>query len=198
VISHGDNDHIGGAFALLKALQVDKVLTSVPEKFNFDRTLKCVAQDSWHWDGIDFTFLHPSEDQFHLGNDSSCVLRIDNGQQQILLTGDIEKHAEKILLERAINQLSATIIIAPHHGSKTSGLKDFVSAVNPKFVLYATGYRNRYHFPHMTVMNEYKKLNTVQLNTTEMGATQFKLEKNKFLLAPLCYRKLHKRYWMDD
>lgn len=198
VISHGDNDHIGGAQALLNSSKVKEIATSTPEKLPTPMTHYCLAGQSWRWDQVNFSFIYPATDDLELGNDSSCVLRIDNGEHSLLLTGDIEKHAEKILLEKALTQLSATILVAPHHGSKTSGLASFVNAVRPQFVLYATGYRNRYHFPHPSVVNTYQAVGALQLNTAETGTQFFKLEKGKMIGEAELYRSQHKRYWMDS
>lgn len=195
VISHGDNDHIGGAQAILKSLPVLEVLTSVPEKILSSAIRYCLAGYSWQWDDVHFAFVYPSQDNLNLGNDSSCVLSIDNGTHRILLTGDIEKYAENDLIKRSPEQLAATILVAPHHGSKTSGVKEFIAAVHPQFVLYATGYHNRYHFPHQTVVATYEEINAVQLNTVATGAIQFKLKKEKAISPPKLYRVINRRYW---
>lgn len=201
VISHGDNDHIGGVAALLNSLSIQSVKTSVPQKlllfnqrfhFNVDY---CLAGETWQWDQVTFSFLYPTSKMLSLGNNSSCILQISNGSQTILLTGDIEKLAEKKLLMTTI-PLSADILIAPHHGSRTSGLKEFITAVHPSFVLYAIGYRNRYHFPHQTIVKSYEELKSTQLDTVSAGAIQFKLERDKTISQPALYRLTHKKYWM--
>ncbi|TAK74500.1 MAG: DNA internalization-related competence protein ComEC/Rec2 [Gammaproteobacteria bacterium] len=194
VISHGDNDHSGGAKALLAALPVTSLKTSAPEKFPLSITSHCLAGQSWQWDHVNFTFLYPDTAHLDLDNDSSCVLRIDNGQQSVLLTGDIEKSAETILLDQASHQLAATLLVAPHHGSKTSGLPEFIAATHPQFVLYAIGYRNRYHFPNPAVIEAYQAIHAIQLNTVETGAIQFQITKNH-PLQPIPYRLLHPHYW---
>ncbi|WP_170131758.1 DNA internalization-related competence protein ComEC/Rec2 [Aquicella lusitana] len=195
VISHGDNDHIGGAGALVKALSVGMIKTSVPEKWLQPIARTCFAGDTWQWDKVLFTFIYPDKNQLSLGNDSSCVLRITAHGQSILLTGDIEKYAEENLLEQASHHLQSTILVAPHHGSKTSGLAKFIVAVRPQFVLYATGYRNRYHFPHPQIVSFYEAIQARQLNTAETGAIQFRLKEKNAVLSPEIYRKTHHHYW---
>lgn len=197
VVSHGDNDHIGGAFSLLKSLQVKVISTSVPEKIPTKLTEYCVAGQSWQWDNIHFSFLYPTLENMKLGNDSSCVLRIDNGVHRVLLTGDIEKFAEKFLVNNAAKELSADVLIAPHHGSKTSGVKEFVAAVHPDFVLYATGYRNRYHFPHQTIVETYTQMNSIQLNSVDAGAIIFHFTQSKNLFLPIQYRQAQHHYWFQ-
>jgi competence protein ComEC len=192
VISHGDNDHIGGAFALLKHFAINDIKTSVPDKIK--QADFCRAGETWNWDGVQFTFIYPDQNQLTLGNDSSCVLLIDNKVHRALLTGDIEKFAENQLIQKEIN-LSADILIAPHHGSKTSGMKKFIAAVHPQYVLYATGYRNRYHFPHPSVVHNYTEISAMQLNTAETGAMQFKISQKNELTTPELFRVKYKRYW---
>lgn len=207
VVSHGDNDHSGGANAILTAIPATIVKTSTPDKLKhllssipqpLNNISYCLAGQSWRWDGVNFTFLYPTENYLTLGNDSSCVLRIDNGFHSILLTGDIEKFAEKILLNHFSNRLYSTILLAPHHGSKTSAYLPFVQAVNPQFVIYATGYRNRYHFPHPSVVRVYDNLHTQQLNTAVSGAITFTITNESSLPAPELYRVSHQRYWQND
>lgn len=198
VISHGDNDHIGGASALLKNIPVTLIKTSTPEKLPSPVTQHCLAGTAWQWDGVNFSFIYPDLKQLNLGNDSSCVLRIDNGDHSILLTGDIEKAAEKDLLAQPLSLLPATILVAPHHGSKTSGLTKFIEAVRPRFVLYPVGYRNRYHFPHAGVVKSYQAIGAAQLNTSATGAMLFKLEKGKRVADAELHRIKNKRYWMDE
>lgn len=175
VISHGDNDHVGGAAAVLKQFPVNQVFTSAPNKIDANNIMNCTAGTRWNWDGVEFTFLYPFANAPALGNDSSCVLKVDNGKQSVLLTGDIEKFAENKLLTYAANGLSANILIAAHHGSKTSSQLAFIKAVHPQYVIYSTGYRNRYHFPHPTVVSRYAEENIFQLNTVNAGAIRFEL-----------------------
>ncbi len=197
VISHGDNDHIGGAFSVLRLLDVKSVQSSVPDKITSTDNHYCRSGISWSWDGVNFTFLNPSEKILRDRNNNSCVLMIDNGEKRVLLTGDIEKSAEIDLLARIPGNLPANIMIAPHHGSKTSGMPQFIQAVHPQIVVYATGYRNRYHFPHPGVAAAYAAIHAQQYNTVNSGTIQFKLEKGKSIARPDEYRVSHKKYWNE-
>lgn len=197
VISHGDNDHIGGARAMLAALQVNDLQTSVPTELAAYRARLCEAGQHWTWDGVDFRFLYPTSYDLQQGNNSSCVLRIENGDHAILLTGDIEQYAEWQLLARSRQQLSAAILVAPHHGSQTSIVPAFVAAVHPDVVLYAVGYRNRYHFPHRKVLDTYTQMHAQQFDTANSGAITFELLPGMPLQPPHLYRHDHLRYWFD-
>ena len=197
VISHGDNDHIGGANALLQAYEVKTIRTSVPEKLPVNIASDCLAGMSWKWDGVTFSFLHP--DRYHLndGNDSSCVLKIENAYYSVLLPGDIEKYAEQWLTQSQSKRLKSTVIVAPHHGSKTSDDRHFLELVQPEYVLYATGYRNRYHFPHQRVQHAYEQLGTIQFDTATLGAIECRFANDGKWIAPRLYRSINQRYWYN-
>jgi competence protein ComEC len=193
VISHGDNDHIGGSGAVLRNFPVMAIKTSVPELL--PKAEYCLQGMKWNWDDVDFEFLYPTPATLHLDNNSSCVLRITIGDRHILLTGDIEQLAEKSLLAGYKNALPATILIAPHHGSKTSANENFISSVNPQYVLFPIGYRNRYHFPNKTVVEKYEKHHVMMLDTASSGAIKFEVGGDKAMIQPSLYRVEHRHYW---
>ncbi|MBA3660507.1 MAG: DNA internalization-related competence protein ComEC/Rec2 [Gammaproteobacteria bacterium] len=197
VVSHGDNDHSGGIVSVLKHFNPTDLVTSVPAKLKPMPARLCLAGEKWTWDGVHFSFLYPTQDQLDLGNNSSCVLKIENEFCTSLLTGDIEKLAEQSLLKHQSGQLPAMQLVAPHHGSKTSGLHAFIETVHPKYVIYATGYRNQYHFPHPSVTAYYDKIGALQLNTANSGAITFRCDPTNRGLKPEQYRLLHHRYWHD-
>lgn len=169
IISHGDNDHIGGAYSVLKYEKVDSVLTSVPNRFKPGVASHCYAGEHWVWDGVLFKVLYPEKGMQYAGNDSSCVLLIVSNQHSALLTGDIEASAERWLLARHLVG-HVDLITAPHHGSKTSSTLAFVQAAHPKRVLYATGFYNRYHFPSPSVVARYKAVGAGSQDTAKKGA----------------------------
>lgn len=197
VISHGDNDHIGGAAAVLQRMPTLELKTSVPKKFKEGRASLCLRGDTWVWDNVQFEFIYPTMDQLGLGNDSSCVLRVKNGSQSLLLTGDIEKFSENFLVNQGRAYLISDFLIAPHHGSKTSAVPSFIDAVNPKIVLFPIGYRNRYHFPHPSVIAKYKERKIVWYDTVNAGAIQLHITNNAVTPSLSLYRERHHRYWND-
>lgn len=192
IISHADNDHSGGAQAVIHNFPVINIKTSSPALFS--HADYCLQHQSWKWDGIDFTFLYPTKDQLGLDNDSSCVLKISTPYHTILLPGDIEKLSEKYLVAQLKPELKVDILIAPHHGSKTSASKDFVKSVHPNIILFPVGYRNRYHFPNPKVINQYKEMGTEMYDSVNSGAILIKLTQDVHLV-PIVYRAGHSFYW---
>jgi competence protein ComEC len=195
VISHGDNDHSGGAEAVLRQLPVLLLKTSVPALFPSHPATYCLQGEKWEWDGIQFEFLYPTQKMLGLNNDSSCVLRITAHDKHVLLTGDIEKSAERELVKNMKTHLAADILVAPHHGSKTSAVNEFLAAVHPHYVLFPIGYRNRYHFPHISVVEKYRAMGVGQYDTATGGAIALMLSGDNQLSSPVLYRVLHHHYW---
>lgn len=177
VISHGDMDHRAGANELLKRLKIQKILTSAPQFFPTQITQNCRAGQSWSWDGVQFDILAPSAEQGPADNDASCVLRVSNEHTAVLLPGDIEAGQEQWLLQNARNQLSASLIVAPHHGSSSSSTWPFLLAIQPKVVIFSTGFYNRYHFPAIFVVKRYTDLGAIWYNTALNGAVSVQLDR---------------------
>lgn len=194
VISHGDNDHIGGLESVLARYPVSRIYTSVPEQVLAEQVVHCHAGQRWQWDGVRFEFLGPAGPASS-ENDGSCVLRIAAGGQVALLTADIEQAGEQMLLDQAADKLSAQLLVVPHHGSLTSSTPSFVDAVRPEYVLYPVGYRNRYRFPRPAVVRRYAGIGADQYLSHEQGAMRFVLGEEGGPLKQFSYRQAARRYW---
>lgn len=177
VISHGDNDHIGGLQSVLKAMPVVNIMTSVPRsKLNSSSTAvyqRCYQGQHWAWDGVDFDVLYPRKGQRYHRNNSSCVIRVTAGLHHLLLTGDIEKDAEKWLLKHERSRLRSDILQVPHHGSRTSSTLAWLTAVKPRYAINGSGFLNRYHFPQKIVLNRYHDRHIPFYDTAKLGAINF-------------------------
>lgn len=192
VVSHGDNDHIGGAESLLRGMTIARVLTSVPQQLGDYAPLPCKAGDSWVWDGVRFTLLAPQK-VFASDNDNSCVLKVANLHGAVLLTGDIQASAEAWLLQTYGQQLHADVLVAPHHGSKTSSTAPFLNAVKPTWVLIPAGYRNPFGHPHPEVVRRYEQLPAHWLNNADSGAITASMANGVWEVQSM--RDLSPRYW---
>lgn len=197
VVSHGDNDHSGGAAALDARLPVYRTLSSVPQQFTWRRANRCAAGQQWNWDGVVFRMLHPDAGAGSSENDASCVLQVHAiDGTGVLLPGDIEAAAERHLVARYGNGLRSEILVAPHHGSRTSSTPDFIAAVAPEHVLFPAGYRNRYGFPSARVLDRYRALGSETLVTAATGAIRFQLGAPQASSAPLLERDRVRHYWV--
>lgn len=192
VVSHGDNDHIGGAESLFRQFPIGQTYSSVPEMLPAP-VEPCQAGQRWEWDGVSFEMLSPFGS---LGNENnnSCVLRVSSPSGSILLTGDIEQGAERLMVAHYGERLKTDLLIAPHHGSKTSSSQDFIAAVKPAYVFFPIGYLNRYNFPHPDVLKRYQANNAQVLDSAHSGAIT--VEPGAF--SPESYRQTHGKYWNTD
>lgn len=194
VVSHGDNDHIGGSESLLDEFKIDKVLTGVPDKFNNRRVERCRHGQQWNWDGVRFEILHPMTDNSaHRGNNGSCVLRISGQYGAVLLTGDIEQQAEWSLLRTSPDKLAATVLVVPHHGSRTSSTREFIGKVNPEYAFFPVGYRNRFGFPKQDIIDRYRDLGIKTRLTWLAGAISVKFGPNGVDIDE--FRTRNRRLW---
>ncbi len=190
VISHGDNDHSGGAESILKQLTVNQVLTSVPERFQKNNSLLCQAGQYWRWDKVDFEILHPSNrSKFLKKNNRSCVLKITTQGGSILLPGDIEKNVEYQLISKYPQALKSAILIVPHHGSGTSSTEAFIDTVQPKIALFSTGYKHRFGHPKKYIVERYRRRKIKLWNTATDGAISFRLSPKTGISEPSLARE---------
>jgi competence protein ComEC len=170
VISHGDNDHAGGAGYVLANFIVERIDTSALKAFAQFNPHPC--QGAWQWDQVSFRYLTVPVAKG--SNNRSCILMVSTITASLLLPGDIQRPVEQALVKQKEN-LKANILVAPHHGSKTSSSQAFIDAVAPNYVVFATGLNNRFHFPHRVVVERYKAKGAQLLDTAEVGAVRFTL-----------------------
>ena len=193
IISHGDNDHIGGAADVLAAYPDTMVLSSVPSAFSPYRWRACRAGQQWQWDGIKFQMLNPEGAASGSENNQSCVLRISNGRYSVLLPGDIEKESEYRLVTRYRDEMAADVLVAPHHGSKTSSTATFINTVQPRLVLFPVGYRNRFRFPNQDIMKRYEMRGVRSYDTARDGAILLRIDQTA--ITATTWRKEARRFW---
>lgn len=175
VVSHSDLDHSGGASSLLKLMPVGDFMSSLPDDHALVRQAggqhACVQGDAWEWDGVHFEVLHPdAASQAVKTNDHSCVIRVSDARWSLLLTGDIEARSENEILARDATRLHSSVLVAPHHGSKTSSQVAFIDAVGAGTVIFTSGYRNRFHHPAPEVVARYATTSAQLLRSDQQGA----------------------------
>ncbi|MCA9911255.1 MAG: MBL fold metallo-hydrolase, partial [Anaerolineae bacterium] len=193
VISHADNDHAGGALSVLEAFAPTQLFGGAGVQMPAIRF--CHSGIHWQWDNVDFMFLHPATLTEPLADDnnSSCVLRIEAAGHVALLPGDIEAASESHLAANMAGALAAQFLVAPHHGSETSSTPGWVSVVNPRFVVYAAGFRNRFGFPRPAVVKRWADAGAAASVTFETGAVSYRLGTEG--AEPRAYRAQSRRYW---
>jgi competence protein ComEC len=184
VISHDDNDHSGGMASVLAGVSAGELLSSLTPASDFFKQIQglptppvlrqqpCYQGQQWQWDNITFRMLSPAKNAKAdvKDNDKSCVLQIKSSHGSLLLTGDVEKEAERWLLESSPDQLATTVMTMPHHGSKTSSTIGFVNATRPAIAIATVGYLNRFGHPKPEVISRYEAIGTTSLRSDNDGA----------------------------
>ena len=206
-ISHNDNDHVGALTALVQKIPIDELIYNQQFKaplrvsYSQDRIKisqsACLQGQNAQWQGLRIQQLWPTR-QVAENNDDSCVIKISDAKQSVLLTGDISKKVEKRLVEGALTKqtLTADVLIAPHHGSKSASSSTFLQAVSPQYAIFSSGYLNRWHMPVRSVVMNYRKLGIETLNTAENGMINVQISTDQLSLST--YRDDLFPYWFAN
>ena len=197
VLSHRDNDHVGGAASLLATLPVREIRSSLsddhPLRSRGVPHVRCDDGQSWTWDGVRFAVLHPASgdhDGVRKPNALSCVLRVADARgRSALLGADIESPQEAALVERQGAGLASTVLLVPHHGSRTSSSPAFIDAVAPRWAVVQAGYRSRFGHPAPDVVARYTDRGIDLVRTDTCGAWSWRDDEAS------CTREVRRRYW---
>jgi competence protein ComEC len=204
ILTHDDNDHTGGALSILQGMPVGWLSSSLaanhPLLQHASNTQRCMDGQTWDWDGVHFEVLHPTAESFTVekirDNNRGCVLKISTGKNSVLLAADIEKDSEWRLLKQHEEKLPSTLLVVPHHGSKTSSVNAFVTAIQPRYAVFTVGYRNRFNHPNKEVVERYLAADSELLRSDQDGAIIVEMDAQNIRVER--YRRSHTRYWHQD
>ncbi|MDF1485741.1 ComEC/Rec2 family competence protein [Ramlibacter sp. H39-3-26] len=197
LLSHRDSDHTGGTPAVLAAQPQARTLGSqeADALLAAHGYTHCMAGQHWEWDGVAFDVLHPAPADYAVAQPSnamSCVLRIASSDgTAALLTGDIEQRQEAQLVAEGA-PLAATLLLLPHHGSKSSSSAAFLDAARPRIALAQAGYRNRFGHPAPEVLERLAARGVALADSPHCGAARWSSAAPG---AIACERHDAPRYW---
>lgn len=195
MISHGDNDHAGGAEAVVEAFPNARRLAGEPARMHMPMT-QCVAGQAWQWDSVRFRVLSPEPGAGGRDNDSSCVLLVEGRGGRILLTGDISSRIEPAVAA-AMGAGPPPVVLVPHHGSKTSSSAEFIAALKPPLALVSAGWRNRFGHPRPEVVARYAEAHVPFFNTAVQGAIVVDFPADGPPRREPGWRLRQQRYWRE-
>lgn len=174
IATHPHEDHIGAMQYVLANYEVDRLL--MPD-FDIDTTVytnMLYAMEESEVDEIrvtkpfnmkigetTFEILAPVA-QYNDANNNSIVFKMTYGEKTFLFTGDIEKEAERDILNAGVD-VKADVLKVAHHGSNTSSTADFLAEVKPKLAIVHVGADNQYGCPSADILG--------RLSTTEILRT---------------------------
>lgn len=201
-ITHWDEDHISAIGELLEwskssrvkirriflpdvALKDEVLETLLQQIEEAEVSVEYLSAGEHMTDGaLQISCLHPyakkvPEDR----NDASLVLRLSQGDFQMLLTGDLERSGEDWLVEQARpatqNPLRCTILDAGHHGASNATGEALLDLAQPGVVLISCGKNNRYGHPAPETLQRLEERGIRWYSTAEVGAIQVQVGKKK-------------------
>ena len=185
VISHGDGDHAGGLPLLFDRFKVGRIVTGEPGRVADKlpvgvKVEPCSGQVDVKMGDLELE-LWQSRGRVE-GNDASCVLTVSSvvPPVEVVLPGDITRRVEEEFMARADHYRNDTdryrVVLAPHHGSKTSSSEPWVAWMAPNLAVVSAGYRHRFGHPHADVVERYQSVGSDIANTATSGAIRLVLE----------------------
>ena len=194
IVSHGDNDHAGGAAAVAAALHPERVESGQPDRLHLPADF-CVAGENWDWNAVHFRMLGPLDPAAAKGNDLSCVLLIEARGARFLLTGDIGSDAEPGIAA-ALPAGPPLVLAVAHHGSRHSTHEEFLAATRPVLGLVSAGYRSRFGHPHADTVQRFREHGIELVNTAEAGCLRLRLGAAGVHWQERCRMARH-AYWRE-
>ena len=179
ILTHFDDDHAGGAAQFLSRVKTDMVyLPNGQDPDEIAKTIEaqteeiCYVSTSVHiqTQGGEIT-LYPPVSQENTNNSGVCVLATAE-EYDILITGDLNETAERLLL-RQYALPDVELLVAGHHGAKTSTSQLLLDAVRPETVAISVGEGNFYGHPHVETLERLQKMGVQICRTDLMGDLTF-------------------------
>lgn len=195
ILSHPNSDHLNGLLFILKRFDVGRIWSNhEPEATQgFRQWCQLIAQKGISHEsfdalsrqtvlgGVNFEILAPPVDFMerhrsqprHDLNNNSLVVRVSWNDVSLLFTGDVLAESEAELVARhGPGKLYSTILLVPHHGSRSSSTRIFMDAVRPREGIISAGWKNRFRFPHPTVLERYADSGCRIWRTDRCGAVE--------------------------
>jgi competence protein ComEC len=191
ILSHGDMDHIGGAFSIIKELEVKQILMpSVVEPSETELNIVKLAErkgipvmkvsegNEWTSGESFFYILSPEKNFSGERNRGSVTVFIKVGGVTWFFGGDLDQEGEEKIIKKYPN-LTIDVLKAGHHGSKTSSGQSFIDRIKPRVSLISVGEKNRFGHPHKEVIDRLKKANSIIYRTDKQGAITYRFYHGK-------------------
>lgn len=180
LISHADADHSGGLASLQGSVRIDALFAPDRESAGEvvpARLTLCRAGMRWRWDGVLFQILWPHDPLPGSDNERSCVLLV-SGAARALFPGDIERRSERAIMAAHPADLHGLdLLLAAHHGSRSSSSASWVQLTTPRTVIYSAASPSRFGHPHPQVVERYESVSSAQVVTGAVGAVYWRSDR---------------------
>jgi competence protein ComEC len=181
-LTHAHHDHIDGLRSVLQNFRVGELWIGRDEETPAFKALLAEARShgvtivekergsDFQWASVEGNILWPEDISAvpQAANDNSLVIRLKDNAVRFLLPGDIEKKVEADLV-RDHSAIDADFLKVPHHGSRTSSIEAFVTAVHPRVAVVSVGENNQFGHPVEDVVERYARAGVRFLRTDRDG-----------------------------
>ena len=180
IASHYDADHLSGLIGVLHTTEVDTVLGPDYEHTSktytsFQSAVTDAGKTVYHpTAGSDyqlrdayFTVVGPIK-SYTDSNNNSIAIRIVNGDNSFLLTGDAETQSEEDMCRSGLN-LYSDVICPGHHGSSNATTSLLLAYTQPTWAVISVGAGNDYGHPHQATLQRLADAGVTVLRTDEHG-----------------------------
>lgn len=196
VLSHPHPDHCGGLRAVLRDLEVGRLILSRRHLATscgrelvdaaMRRSIPIVDAESTR----PFLFGEIEVEVFGTThryrraweNNSSVIVRLAAGRRRVLLTGDIEREAERVLVEQERERLAADVLKVAHHGSRSSTTPAFLETVRPLRGVVSCGVSNRFGHPHAETEESLERARVRIDRTSVAGNLRFRFDGSRIFV----------------
>ncbi|MBQ7344512.1 MAG: DNA internalization-related competence protein ComEC/Rec2 [Oscillospiraceae bacterium] len=181
IVTHYDRDHAGGVAYLLSRVPADTVYLpdAVDDSEILDQLLPyCGGAEIFirrdltlSWADNELTVYAPLSSTSSNESGLSVLFRAED--HDILITGDMDALGEKLLVyQKQIPQVS--VLVAGHHGSKSSTSEALLEATRPEYVFISVGEDNHYGHPNEVVLERLEAFGCTVYRTDENGTIIFR------------------------
>ncbi len=207
ILTHPNSDHLNGLVFIAENFNVGSLWTNgEPWHSQAHRALmraaaaRGIARPRFdalpresHLEGVKLEVLYPPADFSERRevqrwrrdpNNNSLVTRFSYGEVSILLPGDIMHPAEKELVALAGGRLKTSVLVAPHHGSRTSSSEEFLGVVQPQVVLISCAGRPGSGLSHPQVIERYAQVGVAVYRTDRHGAIRLATDGRRLRIEP--------------
>ncbi len=206
VLSHANSDHLNGLIYIAENFHVKQVWLNheSADTFGYRLFMETIKKNNIQMPayhkiigvhditGVHIDILYPPVDfskksriqTWRNLDNNSLVLKVSFGGVSFLFPGDIKTPAEYALVSTVGDKLRSTVLLVPHHGSKTSSSERFLEKVNPEVAVISSRWKSRFGFPHPSVLKRYQAKGCRVLETAHSGAVSMRTDGRTLTIRP--------------